>query len=159
MRAARVVAALCVLTLSCRGGPGTGPIASTGALVLNVALSYSGIYPGEETLIVMTLINRNTSPITLRFNTSCHVLYYIEDPQGNVVVPNTGTWSCIPSVSQQQLAAHQATVSSATFTAQSTGADGTPVPFPPGVYNVYATYAPNPDVRSARVALTVHPAP
>jgi hypothetical protein len=123
---------------------------------LSVALSYSGIFPGEPTLIMMTLVNRNSFPVTLRYDTTCHVLYYIESPAGAIVVPNTGAWSCAPSTSSVQLAPYQAIFSSATFTGQSIGADGAPVDFPSGVYSVYATFAPNPLVRSAPVALTIH---
>jgi hypothetical protein len=158
MRLERVILALSVLAPGCQGAPAAGPV-SAGSLELNVMLSYTGIYPGQQTLIVMTLINRSTRPLTLRYDTSFHVVYFIESPEGNIVVPNTGIWACSPSVSQMQLAAHQATVNSAPFTGESIGADGAPVPFPPGVYSVYATYAPNPEIRSEAVALTVYPAP
>jgi hypothetical protein len=158
MRLARVALVLSVLTVGCQGAPAAGPI-SAGSLELHVALSYTGIYPGQQTLIVMTLINRSTRPVTLHYDTSCHVVYFIESPAGNIVVPNTGAWACSPSISQLQLAAHQATVSSAPFTGESIGADGAPVPFPPGVYSVYATYAPNPGIRAEAVPLTVYAAP
>jgi hypothetical protein len=136
MKPAPVGSLLLCLTLAC--GPELSAPAAAG-LSLRVAVTSTDIQAGQPDTITVTLANANPYPVTLRFASGCHVLPYIRDARGAIVLPDGGGWLCSAMLTQLTLAAGQQEVDTYIWAGSTVFASEMPTrSLPAGVYRISA---------------------
>ena len=94
-------AAFAVLAAAaCSESPsGLASLRDTG-LSISSGVSRTSIDSGQRVDLSVTLTNTSDHPVTLHFNSGCHVLPYVTTLTGTVVAPGGGGWLCTAALTQ-----------------------------------------------------------
>jgi hypothetical protein len=95
---------LLAATLGCVQEPSVPRIGEQ-PIELTISLSAPQVRRGEADTITVTVANHFEQTIQLLFPSTCQIRVYIRDATGRVVVPEGGSYACVPVPSRMDLPA------------------------------------------------------